>query len=242
MQITIDTNADSTITLRAIAALLRTIGMDRDNEQRIPTAAEVFGKPRVIIETDAPPNGIVPLPPGVDPAQVELRQVPPPPPAIDPDLAADYAEASGIAPPPPVTDAALADVREAVAAADVDASGAAFDPAIHSSARKKNANGLWKKRRGGPASVPPAGQASAPAPAAGHVPPPPPPAIPPPPGTPSPFRALAGKVSAAVESGKLTRERVREICVSVGSPDLMTLNAMPHLIPAADAAFTAAGC
>jgi hypothetical protein len=234
MQITIDTSHASVSELDALIGCLIELVESRQavptvppaELPRIPTAAEIFAS-----------GGVSPG----EPATVTTI-TPPPPPAIDPERIAAAVEAAGPVPPPSVTDAALADVREAVAAADVDASGAAFDPAIHSSARKKNANGLWKKRRGGPASVPPAGQASAPAPAAGHVPPPPPPAIPPPPGTPSPFRALAGKVSAAVESGKLTRERVREICVSVGSPDLMTLNAMPHLIPAADAAFTAAGC
>lgn len=198
-----------------------------------PSPAAVFGKQEVLPDA---------FKPGVErvPAIVPTSSAPP---AIPPDTS------------PPA------------AVEELDSAGQKYDPNIHSASKAKMKNGQWKKRRGGPITPPPPPMVPATPPAstapAASAPatPPPPAAVPPPPAATAPiapavpppppadaaviptgptFRSVVAKCTAATASGKLTHERVRELCVQAGAPDLMTLNAMPGLIPTVDALIDAA--
>lgn len=132
------------------------------------------------------------------PATARLGSAPPPP----PDTSAPSPGSSAPPPPPadPVTPAGVAgagdfstnQLASATHAANsvsqhvnsqpngdpplVDDRGTAWDPALHSSSKTKNANGTWKKRRGVASQDPPAAPATngpPPPPADGPAPPPP---------------------------------------------------------------------
>jgi hypothetical protein len=45
---------------------------------------------------------------------------------------------------------------------------------------------------------------------------------------------LVQKCAQAQAQGKITADRIRELCVAAGAPDLMALNSMAHLIPNVD--------
>lgn len=243
MQFMIDVGNDGVPQLRAIATLINQACDEREQAAKEATErgpqrspAEVFGNREALPEgfrTDvAPPPGTpTPPPPGTQ------LSPPAPPPA---------------APPPPVGNPD-----------DYDSAGVKYDPNVHSSSRAKLKDGKWKMRRGGPSKTtapPPMVPASPPpatAPPAAAPPPPPsdpyvagimsPPvtptaAAPPPPSDPPPppppagptYRSLVAKITAAVQAGKMTHNRVKELCIAGGAPDLTTLNAMAHLIPTVD--------
>lgn len=115
-----------------------------------------------------------------------------------------------------------------------DKLGAAWDANIHSSSKKMNADGTWKKRKGGPASpVAAAPVVSAVPQAPVPVPPvaaaPMPPAVPPAPsGLPTDFASFMRAAGSFLPGNKITMGEINEICQSLGYDSPMALKGAPN--------------
>ena len=229
MQFMICTRTDSVAGLRSVAQLLLNAADERESETVADDPADIFGK-----QPGATPPSIeeqlaagIPAPPAM----------PPVPPAGDPPPPAAPTT------PPTGGDAPLA---------ELDSEGQPWNPNLHARTKTKTKDGKWKKRRGGPVTTatPPADPPPAAVPPAPATPPPAPatppaaPAAPPPApaaaateaadGVPT-FRSLVAKIATATTAGKITADRVKQLCEQAGAPDLTTLNAMPDLVPVVDA-------
>lgn len=227
MQIIIGDN-DSLLALRVAYAAIGGLIEAHEAVRRPKTPAEIFangGAARQESQTSIDPPA--PTLPSLSGAPVTID--PPAPTLSNPNALPPTT------PPPP-------------AAGEVDSAGAPFDPNIHSSSRKKNSDGTWKKRRGGPAGAAPAANVPPPPAVAVATAPPPPPAAPaavpppPPPGIPGvlSYRELVAKCFAATQAGKLTNDKIVELCRQAGAPDLTAVNAMPAVIPTLNALLDAA--
>jgi hypothetical protein len=135
---------------------------------------------------------------------------------------------------------------------ELDASGLPWDARLHSRTKSKTTDGLWRRQRGlSPskankleleirASVTDAQKiaheeskpiAAPPPPPFTHVQaPPPPPAAP----TEDKYIALVKKITIAVETEKLSYEKVKDILMQFGIADLAALKNVPHLYAVID--------
>lgn len=135
---------------------------------------------------------------------------------------------------------------------EFDASGLPWDARLHSRTKSKTTEGMWRRQRGlSPskanklelevrASITDA-QKIAHEESKVDVAPPPPPfthvqAPPPPPIVPTEdkYIALVKKITTAVESEKLTYEKVKDILMQFGIADLAALKNVPHLYAVID--------
>ena len=158
---------------------------------------------------------------------------------------------SAFAPPAPtsVSAPAVAAPPPSSPAPSVDGAGLPWDHRIHSSARSFVADGTWRPRRGvSPEQV---AEVKAELAAAMAVPTSAPVAVtstqqvgaaivPPPPAAVT-FVGLMQRVSAAVNSGRMTQEQVVKAVQAVGLPSLPMLAARQDLVPAMAAELTRMG-
>lgn len=134
-------------------------------------------------------------------------------------------------PPPPVAPPVIPVATVAPSAAipvELDKDGFPWDDRIHSSSREKIKDGTWKIKRGTPQPLVDNVRAQLrqlnPAPVVVT-------AAPPQPEDRSAFVRLIGKTSAALASGKITKEEVESACTTAGIAALPLLATRLDLIP-----------
>lgn len=251
MQIMIDTDADTTSTLRRLSLLLADVA-----DERSESAASILKDADVPAGTPAAPRDDAPA---VDTAAIFGGK------AADAPAApvAPAAPAAPVAPPAPIAPAApVAPI--ASAGAELDSSGLPWDGRIHQESRKQNKDKTWQNRRGLDKTLLSAVEAElrfnlkqlggatpaapvAPLPPTAPVAPPAPTSAPGPsgnlavppatPGGVTGFRELMQKITSNTNAGKLTNEQVDAALHSVGIPprQLIALVSAPQHIPSVTA-------
>jgi hypothetical protein len=133
---------------------------------------------------------------------------------------------------------ARAEIRLTTDDRTLDASGLPWDERLHSRTRSMTTDGLWRRQRGlSPAkankleaeirsSITDAQKLAHEESKTRSVPPPPPPPV-----TDDSYVTLVKKITAAVETEKLSYERVKDILMQFGVSDLAALKNVAHLIP-----------
>lgn len=122
-QLMIDTNTENAVTLRLTAEFIQILAKEKENgivseELRDKNPAQLFG------HNSPPPSAVV--------QSVPAGTAPPPPP---PTPSAAMAPAASTA-------------STTISDSPIDNTGAAHDPALHSTPAKMNADGTWRARRG----------------------------------------------------------------------------------------------
>lgn len=146
MQIMIDTAAESPADLRRIAAMLVFAASQVEGSAAVPAGTVIVASPPA-----APIVPVVPALPAVEVMKADAGHA-----SELPDPAKVFGGASNVVPlvpslpTPPAAEVATAPAAALAASGPVELDGAGFpwDARIHSGTPTKNANGLWRMRRG----------------------------------------------------------------------------------------------